>query len=83
MGHTQAWKVDLRQQSKYAVEPAGPVVYWWPGAMPSESGGPGAAKELGGSTLLQRRFRWKRQRRPGEPGRRPAGERHRVPAAVQ
>ena len=34
MGHTGAWKLDLRQQSKEAVEPAGPAAFWWPGGEP-------------------------------------------------
>ncbi len=32
MGHSQTWRQDLRQRSHFAVEPAGPVSYWWPGA---------------------------------------------------
>ena len=30
MGHSGTWNHDLRQYSKSAVEPAGPVIFWWP-----------------------------------------------------
>ncbi len=48
MGHSGTWSHDLRQYTKAAVEPAGPVMFWWPGTgrpdqLASEkSGDPGA-----------------------------------------
>lgn len=66
MGHTQTWKVDLRQQSKYAVEPAGPVAYWWPGGNDPEGDGMTAGDGRDQSKLLPRRFRWKRKTRRDE-----------------
>ena len=66
MGHTRSWKIDLRLQSKYAVEPAGSVVYWWPGGDEPETDGPAPGDGRGRSKGLPRRFRWKRQVREGE-----------------
>ena len=55
MGHTGAWTLDLRQNSKEAVEPAGPVSFWWPG---EEQGA--EEDEAGDGAGPVRRFRWKR-----------------------
>ena len=63
MGHSQRWRVDLRKQSKCAVEPAGPVAYWWPGGGEPEEAGAASADGRGRPGPLPRRFHWKKQTR--------------------
>ena len=61
MGHSGTWCHDLRQYSKAAVEPAGPVMFWWPGSGRPDQPASEKIGEPGVPAVPSRRFSHKRK----------------------